>query len=182
LEGPDLNSSRSPFDKKNYRQILLPNGLRAVLVSDTVAMTQAYNLGGILDDDDDDDDDSSDGDDADEMDVDKDGPEKASNDGDSSDSEGEDDEGGEEGGLRNAAAAMIVGVGSLYDPPECQGMAHFMEVWRSKPGKRGCLPFKKLTQLTIIYRLLLALRCLVISICCSWGAKNIQRKIRTMPT
>ena len=83
LEGPDLNSSRSPFDKKNYRQILLPNGLRAVLVSDTTAMTQAYNLGGILDDDDDDDDDDS-SDDADEMDVDKDGPEKASNDGDSS--------------------------------------------------------------------------------------------------
>ena len=30
-------------------------------------------------------------------------------------------------GLRDAAAAMVVGVGSMYDPPECQGMAHFLE-------------------------------------------------------
>lgn len=127
VEGPDLNGSRSPFDKKSYRQILLPNGLRVVLVSDTVAMTQAYNLGGILDDEDDDfseDDDEDDEDnenenDADDMDVDNEGPE------DDDDDDEEEEE--EEGGLRNAAAAMIVGVGSLYDPPECQGMAHFLE-------------------------------------------------------
>ena len=30
-------------------------------------------------------------------------------------------------GLREAAAAMVVGVGSMYDPPEAQGMAHFLE-------------------------------------------------------
>lgn len=126
MEGPDLNCSRSPFDKKSYRQILLPNGLRVVLVSDTVAMTQAYNLGGILDDEDEDDDFSEDEDDEDnendndndDMEVDNDGP---------SDDDDEEEEEEEEGGLRNAAAAMIVGVGSLYDPPECQGMAHFLE-------------------------------------------------------
>ena len=49
--GPDLNESRPPLDKKEYRQILLPNGLRAVLVSDTVAMHQAP-LGGYYDGDD----------------------------------------------------------------------------------------------------------------------------------
>ena len=38
--GPDLNESRPPLDKKLYRQILLPNGLRAVLISDTLALQQ----------------------------------------------------------------------------------------------------------------------------------------------
>ncbi|KAL7570968.1 hypothetical protein ACA910_002594 [Epithemia clementina (nom. ined.)] len=38
--------------------------------------------------------------------------------------EGSDDD---EVGLRDAAAALLVGVGSAYDPAECQGMAHFME-------------------------------------------------------
>ncbi|VEU33574.1 unnamed protein product [Pseudo-nitzschia multistriata] len=120
VEGPDLNASRSPFDKKIYRQILLPNGLRAVLVSDVVAMTQAYNLGGILDDFSDDDDDS------DCMDVDEAKSEGGETSGSLSESydEGEKEEAG---GLRNAAAAMVVGVGSLYDPKECQGMAHFLE-------------------------------------------------------
>lgn len=42
LRGPDLNSSKSPLDKKLYRQILLPNGLRALLISDTIAMHQHH--------------------------------------------------------------------------------------------------------------------------------------------
>jgi hypothetical protein len=51
-EGPDLNVSRSPLDKKLYRQILLPNGLRAVLISDTLAMHQDLFYGSDSDDDD----------------------------------------------------------------------------------------------------------------------------------
>ena len=42
------------------------------------------------------------------------------------DSEGDSSSGGDHG-LRNAAAAMVVGVGSMSDPPECQGLAHFLE-------------------------------------------------------
>ena len=39
IEGPDLNSSRTPLDKKNYRQIIIKkNGLKVVLISDTLAM------------------------------------------------------------------------------------------------------------------------------------------------
>jgi hypothetical protein len=49
------------------------------------------------------------------------------NDSDNEDDDDDDDESEEAGGIRDAAAAMIVGVGSLYDPPECQGMAHFLE-------------------------------------------------------
>lgn len=146
VEGPDLNISRSPFDKKNYRQILLPNGLRAVLVSDVVAMTQVYNNGGLYVDDDDhhdhDHEEEEDNDDdknakknADKIDVPP--SEMTEHDklcrgnsyaGDSDDDDDDDDESEEEArGIRDAAAAMIVGVGSLYDPPECQGMAHFLE-------------------------------------------------------
>jgi nardilysin len=104
--GPDLDVSRTPLDKKHYRQILLPNGLRAVLVSDTMAMTQAYNSGGLYDEEEENDEDESTKDDDDS--------EAAA----SSQAEH---------GLRNAAAAMLVGTGSFHDPPECQGMAHFLE-------------------------------------------------------
>lgn len=105
IEGPDLNESRAPLDKKLYRQILLPNGLRAVLVSDTTAMHQAPYHGTYHDENS-----ESSNETADEHIVDED-----------------DDESLEEDGLREAAAAMVVGVGSMYDPPEAQGMAHFLE-------------------------------------------------------
>lgn len=119
VEGPDLNEFKSPFDEKEYRQIMLPNGLRVVLISDTKAMTQSYNSGGIYMEEED----------------------SEGIDGSLSDEEsrkGEEDEGDEEEsavgsssvgdhGLRNAAAAMVVGVGSMSDPPECQGLAHFLE-------------------------------------------------------
>ena len=62
--GPDLNISRTPFDKKEYRQILLENGLRVVLISDVVAMTQIHNEGGMYSDDDSDDEDEDEDEDA----------------------------------------------------------------------------------------------------------------------
>jgi nardilysin len=125
IVGPDLNDTKSPFDKKLYRQILLPNGLRAVLVCDTVAMAQAHNEGGLHhgdDDDDDDDDDEYSNDNEEEDDKDT-----ESSDDSEADNEHHGGHHSEHGGLREAAAAMVVGVGSMYDPPECQGMAHFLE-------------------------------------------------------
>jgi nardilysin len=124
IVGPDLNDTKSPFDKKLYRQILLPNGLRAVLVSDTVAMAQAHNEGGLHHGDDDDDDDYSDDDDEEEQEQDKD---TESSDDSEADNEHHGGHHSEHGGLREAAAAMVVGVGSMYDPNDCQGMAHFLE-------------------------------------------------------
>jgi nardilysin len=133
IEGPDLNVSRSPLDKKIYRQILLPNGLRAVLVSDTLAMQQDVYC---------EDDDESD--ENDECDVEKkfnstlevkesedmDGNEEDEEDDSSSDNQSENEHSRKDmkdDGLRDAAAAMVVGVGSMYDPPEAQGLAHFLE-------------------------------------------------------
>lgn len=125
IEGPDLNPSKSPFDKKEYRQILLPNGLRVVLISDTVAMAQSYNNGGIFMEKEDDEDD----DDDDEINEAKDNSEDDDKDGENNDdgSEDDNDSQGAGHGIRNAAAAMVVGVGSMSDPPECQGLAHFLE-------------------------------------------------------
>lgn len=117
--GPDLNDSKPPLDKKLFRQILLPNGLRAVLVSDTVAMHQAPP-GGYYDGHDDCSEESSDEEDKQHNHMEKNGHGDA-------DDESECEEEEEEEGLREAAAALVVGVGSMYDPPEAQGMAHFLE-------------------------------------------------------
>ena len=92
--GPDLNPSRTPFDKKKYRTVLLPNGLRALLIHDVVAMHQEDHIF----------------------------KEQAY--------AAEDDYSTDEEslpGLRNAAVAVVVGCGSFFDPPECQGLAHFLE-------------------------------------------------------
>ena len=120
--GPDLNASRTPLDKKVYRQILLPNGLRAVLISDTLAMGQDF----VLDDSDDD------GEEKEEEEANEEKGED--NDDDSCIEEESEDESdakpknrASDDGLRDAAAAMVVGVGSMFDPPEAQGLAHFLE-------------------------------------------------------
>ena len=103
--GPDLNPTRSKMDKKLYRHITLSNGLQCVLICDTVAMRQRklehY------------DDESSDGDDDD--------------DDDGSDIEGEEDDDDDDDGLRKAATALLVNVGSYHDPPHLQGLSHFLE-------------------------------------------------------
>lgn len=126
LVGPDINASRSPLDKKVYKQILLPNGLRACLISDTTAMNQIRSTGGM----------SLDSDEESGDEVDDDGGYDDTKKTDSVDDDGTDDEGsddGSEGGdageaswLRDAACAVTVGVGSFADPPDCMGLAHFL--------------------------------------------------------
>eukprot|EP00956_Cyclotella_meneghiniana_P016008 scaffold25041_cov66-Cyclotella_meneghiniana.AAC.2 len=99
--GPDLNPTKSPLDKKEYRHITLPNGLKCVLICDTVAMRQR-KLEGYCeyeadsdDDDDDEEDDSRDDNDDDDDD-------------DASDGKSENN------GLRKAATALSVNVGSYH--------------------------------------------------------------------
>jgi len=123
IEGPDLNCSRTPLDKKSYRQIIIKkNGLKVVLISDTLAMIHQEKFEY----------DSEESDDSDnEQEKDKDGKnakakdddekEDDSQDGDEEESSYEDD------GVRKSAAALVVGAGSFHDPPFAQGMAHFLE-------------------------------------------------------
>ena len=110
--GPDLNSSRTPLDKKNYRQIIIKkNGLRVILISDTLAMSQQeYMYDGEEEIDEEDDSGDENMDVYDEVDSDH------VPDDDDSQSEDEND------GIRTAAAAMVVGAGSFHDPPLAQGM------------------------------------------------------------
>lgn len=107
--GPDIDCSKSPLDKKLYRQILLPNGLRVLLIQDTNAMhelSSSDRYSHLAEDDDDDDDDDSAGNSA-------------------TTSTADDEE--EDIGLRKAGAAMVVGCGSFHDPPQFMGLAHFCE-------------------------------------------------------
>lgn len=122
--GPDLDPSRSKMDRKLYRHVTLANGLRCVLICDTVAMRQRRLLGRRCDGSAGDDD-ASEGEsesDGDETGDDEDeGGDDASGDGASDDEDEEDD------GLRKAAAALLVNVGSYHDPPRLQGLSHFLE-------------------------------------------------------
>ncbi|KAL7479898.1 hypothetical protein ACHAW6_005617 [Cyclotella cf. meneghiniana] len=111
--GPDLNPTKSLMDKKLYRHITLPNGLKCVLICDTVAMRQRkleghYDLDSESDDSIDESSDSN----------------ETQNDDD--DSEAADDK-SENNGLRKAATALSVNVGSYHDPPHLQGLSHFLE-------------------------------------------------------
>eukprot|EP00804_Cyclotella_cryptica_P020270 CCRYP_015887-RA/>CCRYP_015887-RA protein AED:0.05 eAED:0.05 QI:160/1/1/1/1/1/6/125/1294 len=113
--GPDLNPTKSLMDKKLYRHITLPNGLKCVLICDTVAMRQRklegqYEFDSESDDSDDESSDST------EMKMDN----------DDDDSETRDDK-SENNGLRKAATALSVNVGSYHDPPHLQGLSHFLE-------------------------------------------------------
>jgi secreted Zn-dependent insulinase-like peptidase len=111
--GPDLNGSRTALDHKVYRQIVLPNGLRCVLIQDTLAMNQE---GGAMDDNDFESD----------SDLESDSEKDEDNQEDTPDAPDDKDD-GDDGGLRDAAASLLVGTGSAMDPRGCEGLAHAME-------------------------------------------------------
>ena len=132
--GPDLNPTKSTLDKKLYRQIILSNGLRVILVSDTLALHQEnyYYDDEEEEDDDDDDDDVK----MEEKKDEKVNPNESNNNGnkdeidhdnDDEEEDDDDDEDEQDDGLRKAAAAILVGAGSFHDPPHAQGLAHFLE-------------------------------------------------------
>jgi nardilysin len=106
--GPDLNPTRSLMDKKLYRHITLPNGLKCVLMCDTVAMRQR-KMEGHYDSDSDE------------------SVEDARMDDSHDDDSEEGDDKSENNGLRKAATALSVNVGSYHDPPYLQGLSHFLE-------------------------------------------------------
>ena len=112
--GPDLNSTRSKMDKKLYRHITLANGLKCVLICDTVALRQR-KLDGYCDET------AYESESDEDSEEEKEGEEDADLDDDGDDEEEDDD------GLRKAATALLVNVGSYHDPPHLQGLAHFLE-------------------------------------------------------
>ncbi|CAN6902863.1 unnamed protein product [Brassica oleracea] len=114
---------KSPNDRRLYRVIELENGLCALLIHDPDIYPEGYAADG-------------ENTDADQMNEDdEDGEEEEDSDGsyeDDDDEEGDDmdeDEVKEKGDhqTKKAAAAMCVAMGSFLDPPEAQGLAHFLE-------------------------------------------------------
>jgi nardilysin len=116
---PSCDHSKTPYDLKNYRQIVLPNGLRAVLISDTRAMRDRDLYDDDESDSEDDEDDEDDGRN-DMTDKSQEGSEEGS-DGDG----GPDSDEGEH--IRFAACSLLAGVGSFSDPEHLPGLAHFLE-------------------------------------------------------
>ena len=132
LYGPDINHTRSPLDKKLYRQIILKkNGLRAVLISDTLAMGQDRFYDDYSDSESEEKSHQSDGHDS----TKENGDDDDDNDDDSADQDSDE----EDDGLRKAAAALVVGAGSFHDPPCVEGMAHFLEhmLFMVRSGQRS---------------------------------------------
>ncbi|CAN7139118.1 unnamed protein product [Brassica rapa subsp. narinosa] len=115
---------KSPNDRRLYRVIELENGLSALLIHDP----DIYLDGSAADGE------KTNGDQMDE--DDEDGEEEEDSDGSSEDDDDEEMEGDEDEDevkekgdhqTKKAAAAMCVAMGSFLDPPEAQGLAHFLE-------------------------------------------------------
>ncbi|KAK7305523.1 hypothetical protein VNO77_43429 [Canavalia gladiata] len=127
---------KSPNDRRLYRLIHLPNGLRALLIHDPEIYPEGPpehvpnddEVEG-EDEDDDDDDDDDEGEEEEDDDDDDEGEEEEEGD----DGEVHYEVGGKAGDKgaaaqsKKAAAAMCVGIGSFSDPYEAQGLAHFLE-------------------------------------------------------
>jgi nardilysin len=109
LLGPDLDKTRSKSDKKLYRHVTLKNGLKCVLICDTAAMRQRKSLMGRRRDE-----------------SEEDGGEEDESEDDNDDDDDDDDD-DDHDGLRKAATALLVNVGSYHDPPYLQGLSHFLE-------------------------------------------------------
>ncbi|KAF3574226.1 hypothetical protein F2Q69_00058287 [Brassica cretica] len=112
---------KSPNDRRLYRVIELENGLSALLIHDPDIYPEGYAADQIDEDD-------EDGEEEEEEEEDSDG----SYEDDEEDEEGDDEDGDEVEGkgdqqTKKAAAAMCVAMGSFLDPPEAQGLAHFLE-------------------------------------------------------
>ncbi|XVF46119.1 hypothetical protein PTKIN_Ptkin03bG0001100 [Pterospermum kingtungense] len=109
---------KSPNDRRLYRIVQLHNGLVALLVHDpqiySDGLPQHSHFPEAEDQDDDDDEEEEEEEEEDE---------------DEDEDDADDDKQSEEktSQTKNAAAAMCVGFGSFSDPPEAQGLAHFLE-------------------------------------------------------
>ncbi|XP_032356366.1 nardilysin isoform X1 [Etheostoma spectabile] len=120
----DSEIIKSPSDPKQYRYIVLDNGLRALLISDYSGPAASE----------DEDSDEGEGEEEEEYDDEsEDEMEDESEEEDDDDEMGSDDEDDDQGkkkkgnAEKQSAAALCVGVGSFSDPSDLPGLAHFLE-------------------------------------------------------
>ncbi|XP_068456695.1 nardilysin-like [Clinocottus analis] len=117
----DHDIIKSPSDPKQYRYIVLDNGLRALLISD-------YS-GPAADDEDEDEEEEEEEEDEEESgdESQEESEEEDDDDGMGSDEEDEDEGQKKKKSEKQSAAALCVGVGSFSDPGDLPGLAHFLE-------------------------------------------------------
>ncbi|XP_037602322.1 nardilysin-like [Sebastes umbrosus] len=114
----DSEIIKSPSDPKQYRYIVLDNGLRALLISDYSSLAASEDEDGEDEGEEEEEDDESGDEDEEEDDDDEMG----------SDDEDDDNEGKKKrNSEKQSAAALCVGVGSFSDPGDLPGLAHFLE-------------------------------------------------------
>ncbi|CAM9583212.1 unnamed protein product, partial [Phaeothamnion confervicola] len=122
----DIDATKARSDKKSYRLVRLPNGMRVMLVHEPAGAARDSDEESVGSDSDEyEDDDGSEYEEyTDEGSGDEDGEYNSESDADAP-------RGGGGGGggdiVKRAAVAMAVGVGSFSDPPHCQGLAHYLE-------------------------------------------------------
>eukprot|EP00793_Prasinoderma_coloniale_P000746 PRCOL_00003896-RA len=111
----------SPEDKREYRRIVLPNGLTALLIHDPEMA--AGGASGEDDDEEEDDEYSDEGSEGDDY-----GSDDGMEEGEEGEAGAPNGKGGGGGGAtKKAAAALSVSVGSFSDPASANGLAHFLE-------------------------------------------------------
>ncbi|KAH0916745.1 hypothetical protein HID58_031191 [Brassica napus] len=111
---------KSPNDRRLYRVIELVNGLSALLIHDPDIYPEGYAADQM----------DEDGEDGEEEEEDSDGSyedDEEDEEGDEDDEDEDEVEGKGDQQTKKAAAAMCVAMGSFLDPPEAQGLAHFLE-------------------------------------------------------
>ncbi|KAJ3682908.1 hypothetical protein LUZ60_013135 [Juncus effusus] len=134
LQGKEDGVNKSPNDRRLYRKLRLDNGLFVLLVHDPEIYSEGYPPPSGLEEEEedvemeeassDDDEEEEEEEEEDEMEEDEDEEED-----DEVEVESELKKKGKKGEqiVKKAAAAMCVGMGSCSDPPNAQGLAHFLE-------------------------------------------------------
>uniref|UniRef100_A0A4W6E5W2 Nardilysin convertase n=1 Tax=Lates calcarifer TaxID=8187 RepID=A0A4W6E5W2_LATCA len=127
----DSEIIKSPSDPKQYRYIVLENGLRALLISDYSGPAASEDE----EEDGEDEGEEEEGEEEEEEEEEEDDEESGDETEDEDDEErGSDDDGDDREGKKKkgnaekqSAAALCVGVGSFSDPSDLPGLAHFLE-------------------------------------------------------
>uniref|UniRef100_A0A8C7WZN2 Nardilysin a (N-arginine dibasic convertase) n=1 Tax=Oryzias sinensis TaxID=183150 RepID=A0A8C7WZN2_9TELE len=115
----DSEIIKSPSDPKQYRYIVLENGLRALLISDFSGPAEPEDEDSDKEEEGEEEEDGDSGDETED--------ESEEEDGDQSDDEDEDGKKKRGNAEKQSAAALCVGVGSFSDPGDLPGLAHFLE-------------------------------------------------------
>ncbi|XP_071354291.1 nardilysin-like [Trachinotus anak] len=127
----DSEIIKSPSDPKQYRYVVLENGLRALLISDYSGPaasededSDGEDEGEEEEEEDDEEEEEDESGDETEGESEEDDDEKGSDNDEDDDKEGKKKKGNAE---KQSAAALCVGVGSFSDPSDLPGLAHFLE-------------------------------------------------------